>query len=371
MRIALLSKKQASRRGKSVVVPSLRQIQHWLLGQRSFTLHRPARKKYKMKKVVVGGANIQLQMDLVDMQAWASQNSGYRYILLAVDCFSRYAYSRPLKTKQGQVVVASIEEILDEAEKRVDRKIKQLQVDEGTEFYNHHVKSLLENRHVSIFSTKSPTKAQMVERLIRTLRSRQERFNTLGGKRVWLKSFPLLVSSYNKTSHSALPKDMAPSDVTLKNERMVWKHLYGEEFFLNKPLGKQAEKKTVLLKVGASVRLSKRKKTFEKAYYQNYTDEIFFISHVSKSTRPPSYRISDVHGEVLEGVFYRPELSPVSFNEVAKRGPKSEAYAVEDILKEEIRKGGKKFLFVKWRGYPSSANQWIRADQFTSVQKAV
>ena len=42
---------------------------------------------------------MQLQMDLVDMQQWSIENDGYRYILLAVDCFSRYAYSRPVVTK--------------------------------------------------------------------------------------------------------------------------------------------------------------------------------------------------------------------------------------------------------------------------------
>jgi transposase InsO family protein len=374
MRDALLSRKHASKRVK---VPSLLQIKQWQLEQRSFTLHRPARKHYKMKKVVVGGVNIQLQGDLVDMQRWAAQNSGFRYILLVVDCFSRYAYSRPLKTKQGHLVAEALESILDEAEKRIDRKIKQIQVDEGTEFYNHHVKLLLEKRHVSLFSTKSPTKAQMVERLIRTLRTRQERFNTFGGKRAWVDSFPLLVKSYNKTSHSSLPRYMTPTDVTLKNESLVWNHLYGEEL-LNIPLNKlkrgpsRSNKKTtsVILKIGDPVRVSKRKRTFEKSYYQNFMDEIFYISHVSKSTKPPSYRISDVHGELLEGIFYRPELSPVRFNETTTKRSKGAVYAVEEILKEEIRSDGKKYLFVKWQGYPSTDNQWIRADQFTSIKKA-
>ena len=31
---------------------------------------RPLHRKYPMKKVIVGGVNIQLQMDLVDMQQW-------------------------------------------------------------------------------------------------------------------------------------------------------------------------------------------------------------------------------------------------------------------------------------------------------------
>jgi len=357
LRAGLLSKKHPSKRGATVRVPSLKQIQHWLLEKRAYTLHRPSRKKYKMKKVIVGGVNIQLQLDLIDMQPWAHQNDNFRYILLAIDCFSRFGYAYPLKTKHGLNVAEGIETIINEAERRIDRKIKTLQTDEGTEFYNRHVKNLLEARHVSLFSTKSPTKAQMVERLIRTLRSRQERFNTLHGKRRWVESFPKLIASYNKTIHSSLPLKMTPADVNLNNEKSVWEHLYADEFTPTKN-----EKN--LLRVGTPVRLSKRKRTFEKAYYQNYTDEIFFIEHVSTGTKPTTYRVADVEGDLLEGIFYRQELTPVRI------GSES-TYAVENVLKETIRKDGKKYLFVKWRGYPDSQNSWIRADQFVSIQNAL
>ena len=66
-----------NKRGLKVKIPTLGQIQNWLLEKRAFTLHRPARKKYPMKKVVVGGTNIQLQIDLVDMQKEAKQNDNF------------------------------------------------------------------------------------------------------------------------------------------------------------------------------------------------------------------------------------------------------------------------------------------------------
>ena len=92
--------------------------------KRAYMAHRPLHKKYPMKKVIVGGVNIQLQMDLVDMQQWSAENDGYRYIILAVDCFSRYTFSRPLKTKQGPVVALAIKETLDEAESCIYCKIE-------------------------------------------------------------------------------------------------------------------------------------------------------------------------------------------------------------------------------------------------------
>jgi len=357
-------------RGVQVKTPNLKQIQEWLLEKRAYTVHRPARKKYPMKQVIVGGVNNQLQVDLVDMQQWANLNDGFRYILLAIDCFSRYAYARPLKTKQGTVVTESLEEILDEAEHHVDRKIKKIQSDQGTEFFNTHVKDLLKGRHVTLFATKSPVKAQMVERLIRTLRSRQERVNTHNGKRRWIESFSKLVNSYNKTTHSSLPDKMAPSDVNLRNERKVWKHLYGATFNLksSKDVPQIKKKALKMLSIGTPVRLSKRKRTFEKAYYQNWTDEIFFITSATKYTIPPTYKISDEKGELLEGIFYRHELTPVKFsNKNMKHG---NIFAVENIVQEQTRRDGKKYFLVKWRGYPSNQNSWVRADQFSSITRA-
>lgn len=309
-----------------------------------------------MKQVIVSGVNIQLQADLIDMQPWARQNDGFKYILLAIDCFSRFAYSQPLTTKQGQIVANALEKILDEAESRIDRTVKKLQTDQGLEFYNKHVRDLLKARHIQLFSTKSPTKAQMVERLIRTLRSRQERYNTHKGERRWVESFPKFVASYNKMKHSSL-NNLSPAQINLSNEKQTWLHLYGDTFF------KTASKQNLSLKIGDPVRLSKRKMLFEKSYYQNYTDEIFFISHISKSTRPTAYRLTDIDGQPIEGVFYKEELSPIRFDE------KDNLFAVEQVLKQEIRKG-KKYLLVKWRGFSNASNEWVRADQFKSIQNA-
>ena len=94
--------------------------------KRAFTLHRPARKNYPMKKVIVPDVDIQFQADLIDMQVWSSSNDGYRYILLAVDCFSQFAYARSLKTKHGILVTEALESIFREAEKQIDRKIKKI-----------------------------------------------------------------------------------------------------------------------------------------------------------------------------------------------------------------------------------------------------
>ena len=122
-------------------------------------------------------------------------------------------------------------------------------------------------------------------------------------------------------------------------------------------------KVTKILNIGQAVRISKEKKIFEKSYYQNYTDEIFFILHLSKTNTPVTYRLTDSSGETIDGILYRQELSPVIIND-------KNIYAVEKVLGEKQHKDGK-YLLVKWRGYPESQNSWIRFRKRSVINEIV
>ena len=50
--------------------------------------------------------------DLVEMQEWKSVNKGYRYMLNVIDCFSKYAWSVPLKDKMGKTVLDAFQYIV-------------------------------------------------------------------------------------------------------------------------------------------------------------------------------------------------------------------------------------------------------------------
>ena len=75
------------------------QIKKWLKKQNTNTLHRSARRRFKRIKVVVYGINSQWQADLVDLSALKKQNKLFKYLLVAIDCFSKYAYVVPIQYK--------------------------------------------------------------------------------------------------------------------------------------------------------------------------------------------------------------------------------------------------------------------------------
>jgi Integrase core domain/Chromo (CHRromatin Organisation MOdifier) domain len=300
-------------------------------------LHAPARRRYPRRITYIHGLNDLWQADLMDMTTYAKDNNGHSFILVVMDCFSKTCYATPVKQKTASNMKIALNDAIQNLNNGISPK--HLQTDDGKEFFNKSVKSLLLKYKVIHYSTKSITKAAMVERLIRTLKSSIWRYFSLRGNHKWLDILPDVVSKYNNTIHSVIK--MRPNDVTKHNEkklldvynRMAIRHLH-------------SKKSNMKFKKGDNVRISKYKTVFEKGYTPNWTTEIFTILSAHRTT-PPTYKLKDFEGHPIEGTFYNEELQKVKY---------PNAYLVEKIL----RKKGKKVL-VKWYGFPHSKNTWENA----------
>ncbi|RLU17628.1 hypothetical protein DMN91_009864 [Ooceraea biroi] len=130
-------------------------------------LHAPARRNFPRRRVIVRGYDDLWQVDLVDVQSYARQNRSYRCILTIINALSKYAWAVPLKHKSGSEVAEALARIF-----RDDRRCpRNLQTDEGKEFYNAQVRELERKRGINHYSTHSVMKASIVERFNRTLKN--------------------------------------------------------------------------------------------------------------------------------------------------------------------------------------------------------
>ena len=77
-------------------------------------LHKPIRRKFKKRRVLVGGIDRIWAADLVDMQAFAKFNRGVKYLLGVIDVFSKYGWLIPLKDKTGKSVSSALKTIFEE-----------------------------------------------------------------------------------------------------------------------------------------------------------------------------------------------------------------------------------------------------------------
>ena len=55
-------------------------------------------------------------VDLADMQSLSKYNKGNKYLLCAINLFSKYAWVVPLKDKKGTTIVNAFQKIISEGE---------------------------------------------------------------------------------------------------------------------------------------------------------------------------------------------------------------------------------------------------------------
>ena len=169
-----------------------------------------------------------------------------------------------------------------------------------TLFINHGI------NHYAV-PTKSKWKASMVERVIRTLKTKLQRYFTKFKTLKFIDVLDSFVKNYNKTPHRS--HGFAPQDVTAENTATVYKKMFPD-----------VSLKTICkLKVGDKVRKIREKKRFEKGYTKNWSEEIFTISKIRQQSGVCWYYLVDHENEQIEGLFYYYQLNLVARNENKKK----------------------------------------------------
>ena len=208
-------------------------------------------------------------------------------------------------------------------------------VDKGKEFYNKDVKQLID-----LYSTENEEKSSVVERWIRTMKEKMWKYFSAKSTNIYMNVLPNLVKEYNNTRHS--PIKMTPTKAK-ENELTVWRNLYPEHLEIRDINPK--------FSVGDRVRISKKKKTFEKGYTTRWMEEIFTIVKV-KRTSPVTYKIANLNGEEIQGTFYEPELQKTS----------QELFRIEKVIKR-----GKKKSLVNLKGYSDDFNSWVDNEDIVNI----
>ena len=84
-------------------------------------LHKPIIKNFKRRKVYSSFKDNIWDDDLADMQLISKYNKGIRYLLCAIDLFSRYAWVISLKNKKGESIVEGFKKILDDSNRKSNK----------------------------------------------------------------------------------------------------------------------------------------------------------------------------------------------------------------------------------------------------------
>ena len=101
-------------------------------------LHKQIIRKFKKRSVYSRLKHNLWGADLADIQQLISKfKKGYRFLLRAIDIFSKYAWVGPLKDKKRIIITNAFQKILKECNKKPSK----IWVETGSEFYNTSFKN--------------------------------------------------------------------------------------------------------------------------------------------------------------------------------------------------------------------------------------
>ena len=315
---------------------SMPSVRRFLENREAYTLHKDIRHKFRRRKTFVVGSQHLYQLDLMDMQMLAKYNAGNKYILTCIDAFSRKAWAVAVPSKSAHHVKTAFEDILSRSHTRPIY----VQTDKGTEFVNSIFIQYLKENNITHYTTDNyETKASIVERFNKTLKSKLWRYFTYKNTYDYISVLPDILTSYNNTYHRSIK--MAPNQVNEDNRMKVFETLYPDRQMAS-------SRKKIKFRKGDYVRIQETRKIFQKGYHGHWTREIFLIKAVLP-TEPPTYEIEDLMSEAIQGKFYAEELQKIA--------KPDDIYRVEKILKTRRRAGKTEYL-VRYQGYPPKFDSW-------------
>ena len=302
-------------------------------------IFRPARRNFARRKVVLKSLNDLLQADLMDMSQVAHENDSNRFILTAINCFSKFGYCIPLKDKKASTVTTAMEKILNSSKALIKSEFRHIQTDEGKEFLNKELQALLKSRGIKHYTTHTELKASICERFNKTIKINLSKLMAIRASMRYIDFLPEVVDFYNNRRHRTIK--MTPKAASRKS---VEKKLLSTVYNYNRVRVKTK------FKVGDFVRVSKAKYIFSRGFHPQFTPEVFEVTAVNNK-HPPTYKIKAAYtGEEIVGTFYEPEMTRVKDKDV---------YLIERVVKV---RGGKRL--VKWLGFDESHNSWVDAKDF-------
>ena len=181
------------------------------------------------------------------MQSLSKYNKGIRYILCAIDLFSKHSWAAPLKDKRGITIANAFQKIISKG-----HKPNKIWVDQGGEFYNNRCKRFLKINDIEMYSTFNEGKSVVTEKFTRTLKSKIFKHMTAVSKNVYFDVLDDIVYKYDNTVHKTIKMKRIDNTSDSYAE-------YNEDSYEKEPK----------FKAGDPVRISKYISIFAKGYTEN------------------------------------------------------------------------------------------------------
>ena len=325
-------------------------IQDALAGIDTYSLFREEKKPKQYNPVFVRNKREILQSDLIDLQNLSEFNNDYKYLLVVIDTFSRFAWIEPLKSKKTAEVLASFKQIMSKLKPL--RPNTSLMTDQGGEYINKSFQDYLKKEKVQTIVPNN--KCPHVERFNRTFQNILYKYLEEAQTKTYINKLDGLLSLYNNRYHRIIKTAPAKAE----KEENYTKVRNALDLYYSKVKNK---KPSFSFKIGDLVRITAHKKMFQKGYYQSFLPKIYKIIEIISHLPITMYKIADKETNTPEaGTWYGNELQLVSndYNDTL--------YKIEEVLKTK-GKGKNQQSLVKWKYWPNSYNSWVKTADIENI----
>ena len=240
------------------------EVDQFVKQQKSYQLHKKPRKQIQ-GHIVAYHENALWFIDLLDMSNYSRQNKGYKWILLAIDTFTRKAYAEALKNKTKFEVKNGFEKIY-----RDSGPIKLIISDSGNEFLNKPVQDLfkeLKIRHGTV-EIGDHNALGLIDRLSRTIKEMIFKDFTEKNTVKWAENLQDYISAYNDRPHSGI-LDYSPNEANQHKTELI---------SLNVKKSMPIEHN---FNISDLVRKKLSRPTFAKGYKQIWSNRTYTIKNIS------------------------------------------------------------------------------------------
>jgi hypothetical protein len=191
-------------------------------------------------------------------------------MLFVIDILSKKLYGVPLKNKATPEIMRGLKQIFS----NMPKPVLKIRTDSGSEFTSKQAEEYFKSLNMKhTIARNTETKANYVERVIRTIRGRLARFFTHKQTRRYIDNIDDFISSYNNSYHRSIK--MSPNHVNSKTEWIAFRNNY----LIPIQSKKRTRKSKVYNKynIGDNVRISRLRSNFPSKYGTNWTFEIVHI----------------------------------------------------------------------------------------------
>ena len=245
-------------------------IEQYLNKKEEVQIFKEAKKsKLQQGHITALQPNFTWQLDIFYLIKYHKQNHEYKYILCAVDVFTRKAYCIAMKFKDDPNVSDALEKLFDQA----DAYPSIITSDNDATFLSNEIQFLLKKHNIihDVVPKNDHNSLGIIDRFARTIKTilhkRFVKYNTTN----WVDVLPTIIKNYNNSPHSAID-DIKPNQAHLPEN--VYDII---EINMNKRNKKSTFKNP--FSIGDKVRVEET--GFHKKSEGQFTKQIFTVINIS------------------------------------------------------------------------------------------